>query len=174
LYFDTRNAQPALYLDGKKCAPACASLQRGRLPLLAPHDARFQLGQGQRRDSFLAKVSGPCPDAAPDASVGAGSGNCPARQAGSFAGTAHRAVPKRSALHIAGPLAQISKFETVSPRALFNMFHLDKIVTVLIPGLAPRSIDNLPCRRHQNVTFIKVGSPAFYRDLAIARLKYLC
>ena len=41
--------------------------------------------------------------AAPDASVGAGSGNCPARQAGSFAGTAHRAVPKRPALHIAGP-----------------------------------------------------------------------
>jgi len=38
-----------------------------------------------------------CPDAA--------SGNFPARQAGSFAGTAHRAVPKRSALHIAGPLA---------------------------------------------------------------------
>ena len=27
--------------------------------------------------------------------------------------------------HIAGPLAQISKIETVSPRALFNMFHLD-------------------------------------------------
>jgi len=47
------------------------------------------------------------PGAAPDASVGAGSGNCPARQAGSFAGTAHRAVPKRSALHIAGPLAGI-------------------------------------------------------------------
>jgi hypothetical protein len=34
--------------------------QTGRL---APHDARFQLGQGLRRDSFLAKESGSCPDA---------------------------------------------------------------------------------------------------------------
>jgi len=45
-----------LYPDGKNRAPACASLQRGRLPLLAPHDAHFQLGQGPRRDSLSAKV----------------------------------------------------------------------------------------------------------------------
>jgi hypothetical protein len=75
-----------------------------RHTLLAPHDARFQLGQGQRRDSLLAKVPGLCTDAAPDASVGAESGNMPSRHAGSFAETAYRAVSIRSALHIAGPL----------------------------------------------------------------------
>jgi len=57
---------------------------------------------------------------------------------------------------IAGPLAQISKSETVSHRALFNMFRLDKIVSALIPGPAPRSIDNLPSRRHQQATVIKL------------------
>ena len=48
---------------------------------LAPYDARFQLGQGLRRDSFLAKVPGPCPDTA--------SGNTPPLQAGFFAKIAH-------------------------------------------------------------------------------------
>jgi len=73
-------------------------------------------GQGLRRDSFVAKVPSRVlgmPGAAPDASVGAGSGNCPARQAGSFAGTAHRAVPKRSALHIAGPLGVRVRRKTI-------------------------------------------------------------
>jgi hypothetical protein len=57
---------------------------------------------------------------------------------------------------IAAPLAQIFKNETVSPRALFNMFRHDKIVSALIPGPAPRSIDNLPSRRHQKATVIKL------------------
>jgi len=57
--------------------------------------------------------------------------------------------------HTAGPLAQIFKNVTVSPRALFNMFRLDKIISALIPGLAPRSIDNLPSRRHMKATVIK-------------------
>jgi len=56
---------------------------------------------------------------------------------------------------IAGPLAQIFKNVTVSPRALFNMFRLDKIISALIPELAPRSIDNLPSRRHMKATVIK-------------------
>jgi len=87
-----------------KSAPPLALRRSGAgSPSLHPMTLT-SFGQGLRRDSFVAKVPGFCTDAAPDASVGAGSGNFPARQAGSFAGTAHRAVPKRSALHIAGPL----------------------------------------------------------------------
>jgi len=47
------------------------------------------VGQGQRRDSFPAKETGLCPVLAPDASVGAGSGNALPRQTGSFAKNTH-------------------------------------------------------------------------------------
>jgi hypothetical protein len=57
--YSSKNLHP----DGKKCA----------IPSLHPRRSLFS--RGARRDSFLAKVPGPCPDAA--------SGNRPALQAGS-------------------------------------------------------------------------------------------
>ena len=53
-------------------------------------------------------------------------------------------------------LAQISKFETVSPRTLFNMFRLDKIVYVLLTGHAPRTIENWPARRQLSFSVNKI------------------
>ena len=58
--------------------------------------------------------------------------------------------------HTTGPLAQIFQLHGLSPRAVYIMFHLDKIVSAIIPGPAPRSIDNLPTRRHQKATVIKL------------------
>jgi len=75
------------------------------LSQLSARTAKTRAIPSLHRDNQLAKVTGFCPDAA--------SGNCPARQAGSFAGTAHRAVPKRSALHIAGPLGVRVRRKTI-------------------------------------------------------------
>ena len=58
------------------------------------------VGLDQRRDSFVAKV----PSRVLGTTRMLASGNTPSRQAGSSAGTAHRAVPKRSAIHFAGPV----------------------------------------------------------------------
>jgi hypothetical protein len=38
--------------------------------------------------------------------------------------------------HIAGPLAQIFQTHELSPRAFYNLFHLEKIISALLPGLA--------------------------------------
>ena len=58
--------------------------------------------------------------------------------------------------HIAGPLAQIFQTHGLSPRAVYKMFCINKIVYALIQGPAPRSIYNLPSLRHQEATAIRL------------------
>jgi hypothetical protein len=58
--------------------------------------------------------------------------------------------------HIAGPLAKIFQYLTISHRAVFNKFCLDKIFIKFLPEPAPRSTDNQPSRLNLPSSFIRL------------------